>query len=199
MNKNDFLNKLDKALNAVPNEERKKTLDYYSEIIDDAVEEGESEEKVVARFAQVEEIAQKIINDTSSRQSDKEPVSVKPLTRGEIICLIAGSPLWAALLIAAAAVVGSVYVAIWAVVASLFVTAVALGLSGVALIVAAPFLWTSSIAKAMLLFGIALMSLGMAVFIFYFAIWCAKLVISLTSFCLKKSKEFVIRKRGEKI
>lgn len=40
MNKDEFLNDLRHALKGLPYEEVNKTLDYYSELIDDAVEEA---------------------------------------------------------------------------------------------------------------------------------------------------------------
>ena len=40
MNKSDFLAALDEALRQLPPENRRATLDYYSEMIDDRIEDG---------------------------------------------------------------------------------------------------------------------------------------------------------------
>lgn len=63
MNKSEFLSGLEDRLRGFPQEEIKKTTDYYSEMIDDAVENGESEQDVTARLGSMDNIAEKIINE----------------------------------------------------------------------------------------------------------------------------------------
>lgn len=199
MNKNEFLENLEKALKVIPYEERRKTIDYYAEMIDDAIEEGESEETVMERFSSVDETAQKIINDMPMSKTENESAVIKKLTHGKIICLIVCSPLWVPLLIAAIAIAVSLYVTMWAIAASLFVTAAAVALSALVLIFAAPSLISQSFARGMMFLGIALINLGLSVFIFYFALWCVKMLILLTKFCMKKIKALFVKRKGEKI
>lgn len=199
MNKNDFLNKLEKAMSGLPQEEIQKTLDYYSEIIGDAVEEGESAKDVIERFDSAEEIAGKIINDTPLSKLVKEDVKRRNLSTREIIFIIIGSPIWIPILISVLAIIFSIYISIWSIVASIFAVSAALALSGVALAVLAPFLMNEVPFKAMFLFGTALISIGASVFVFYLAMWCAKLTVKLTVFIMRNVKTLFIRRRSENI
>ena len=47
MTKQLFLNELSAALHGLPREERYRTLSYYDELIDDRMEDGQSEEEAV--------------------------------------------------------------------------------------------------------------------------------------------------------
>ena len=51
MRKTEFLERLRAALNALPEEEAKKTIAYYAEMIDDRIEDGMSEEEAIRRAA----------------------------------------------------------------------------------------------------------------------------------------------------
>lgn len=70
MLKKGFLKKLGKALDTLPADERRKTLDYYSELIDDRVEAGAAEEDAVSAMGDVNAIAQDIISDAKERGVD---------------------------------------------------------------------------------------------------------------------------------
>ena len=48
MSKTEFLTELKKALEGLPEEDIEKSLEYYSEMIDDRIEDGLSEEEAVA-------------------------------------------------------------------------------------------------------------------------------------------------------
>lgn len=196
MNKNDFLNQLTSALSGLPQEEVKKTLDYYSEIIDDAVEDGDDEQEVIARLGSIDDIAEKIINETPIRKFVKDNVKSYNMSIPVIILLIIGSPIWISLLTAAFAVVLSLYAAIWSVVASLFAVFAALALSGVALIIASPFLIPVKPVEAMFSFGTALVCAGLSLFLFFLSVWSAKLVIRLTVLIGRKIKDMFMKKRS---
>ncbi|MGN0107861.1 MAG: DUF1700 domain-containing protein [Hominilimicola sp.] len=196
MNKNEFLNQLTSALSGLPQEEIKKTLDYYSEIIDDAVEDGDDEQEVIARLGSIEEIAEKIINETPIRKFVKEDVKSYNMSIPVIILLIIGSPIWLSLLISVFAVVFSLYAAIWSVVAALFAVFAALALSGVALIIASPFLILVKPVEAMFSFGTALICAGISVFLFFLSVWSAKMIIKLTILTVRKIKDIFIKKRS---
>lgn len=65
MNKGEFLAQLRLRLGALSKQELEKTIQYYSEIIDDMLEEGVSEEDAVANLESVEEIASRIIEENA--------------------------------------------------------------------------------------------------------------------------------------
>lgn len=174
MNKNEFLNNLRAALAVLPEEEVQKTIDYYSEIIDDAVEEGESEQDITERLGGVDEIADKIINETPVQKLKRK----YGLTA--VILIAVGSPIWITIAAAVFAVAAALYISVWAVIASLFAVFAAVALGGAAmLLVSVPLLFVRPL-DAVLSFGIALVCAGLSVFMFYLSVWIAELVVRFT-------------------
>lgn len=197
MTKNEFLNKLTAALSGLPQSEMQKTMDYYSEIIDDAVEAGEDEQAVIARLGNIDDIAEKIINETPIRKFVKEDVKHYHISAPVIVLLIIGSPIWLPILISILAVLFSLYLTIWSVIVSLFAIFAALALSGVAMLIISPFLLFVRPLKAMLSFGAALACIGLSVFMFYISVLCAKMIVKLTVLTARKIKDIFIRKGSE--
>ena len=56
MTKKQFLDRLGKSLNGLPQEDISERLTFYGEMIDDRAEEGLTEEEAVAGIGSVEEI-----------------------------------------------------------------------------------------------------------------------------------------------
>lgn len=75
MKKQEFLTALWKQLSDMPNDDVERSLDYYSEMIDDRVEAGMSEEDAVAEIGSVEEAAKQIMADAPKRKADKAAAS----------------------------------------------------------------------------------------------------------------------------
>lgn len=196
MNKEEFLNKLVESLSGLPQNEVQKTVDYYSEIIDDAVENGENEQEVIARIGNIDTIVEKIIDDTPIRKFVKEDMKQRKPAVATVVLLIVCSPIWLPLLIAIFAIAISLYLSIWAIIASIFAVFAALALSGIALIVSTLFALTTMPLKAFFIFGAALICIGLSVFIFFLSLICAKLIIKFTIFIGRKIKERFIRRGG---
>ena len=66
MDKQDFLTQLRKALSDLPREDIAEHLTFYSEMIDDRIEEGLSEAEAVSAMGPVEQIAMQILSDKSN-------------------------------------------------------------------------------------------------------------------------------------
>jgi len=113
MNKQEFLDRLKKALSGLPQGDIAEQLRFYSEMIDDRMEEGVSEEEAVAAIGSVDEIAAQVLTDTPPREKEKRSIWT-------IVLLTLGSPVWLSLGIAAVAVTISLYVSLWAVIVSLW-------------------------------------------------------------------------------
>ena len=64
MNKPEFLEALEKRLSGLPLEDIEKSKEYYSEMIDDRVEEGLSEEEAVEALGDIESIVSEIFSTT---------------------------------------------------------------------------------------------------------------------------------------
>lgn len=121
MSKQEFLVQLRKGLSGLPQEDIEERLTFYSEMIDDRMEEGLSELEAVSAIGTVDAIITQILSDTPLTKLVKEKAkpkrTVKPL---EIVLLILGSPIWLSLLIAAFAIILAAYIVVWSVVITLW-------------------------------------------------------------------------------
>ena len=121
MNKQKFLAQLRDGLSGLPQNEIEERLTFYSEMIDDRMEEGLSEAEAVSQIGPVNAALAQILADTPLTTLVKEKVTPKRgLKAWEIVLLILGFPLWFPLLTAGFSVVLSLYIVIWSVVISLW-------------------------------------------------------------------------------
>ena len=135
MNKQEFLLSLRKGLSGLPQDDIEERLSFYSEIIDDKIEEGISEEQALAETGSVDEIVSRIIADISLTKLVKDKITPKrKLLAPEILLLILGSPIWLSLAVTVLAVIFSLYISLWSIVISLwsiFVCLAACSIGGV--------------------------------------------------------------------
>lgn len=128
MLKEEFLAQLRGGLAGLPQEDLEERLAFYSELLDDRMEEGLSEAEAVAAAGPVEQIVQQIIAETPLTKIVKEKMRPKRrLQAWEIVLLALGLPVWLSLGLAALAVVLSLYVVVWSLDASLWAVFAALG------------------------------------------------------------------------
>ena len=169
MTKADFLQLLERALAQLPEEERQANLEYYSELLDDMLEEGMTEAEATAKLGSPSQIAQSILQEVplgklvSTRMKPKSGWT--PLA---IVLAVVGSPVWVPLLLLAVAVVAAPILAIRAAVLTL-----PLGL---------------------LLLGGGLVLLGLCVLGGLMAVELCKLLWQLTVWLAHKIKGLFIRK-----
>ena len=117
MNKEQFLNALREKLSGLSPEDLSERLAFYSEAIDDRLEDGLTEEEAVAQLGAIEDIIKKILGDAPAVVAVKEKRRVNPLM---IVLLVLGSPLWLSLLLAAFSVVISLFASVWSAVVALW-------------------------------------------------------------------------------
>ena len=169
MTKQEFLNALTEKLKGLPKNEIEERLAFYSEMIDDRVEEGLSEEDAVKDIGSVEDVASQIISEIPFFKIVKNKIKPKREIGGwEIALLIIGSPIWLSLLIGAFAIIISLYASIFAVVVSLW--AVFAGEVGCVLggILGAPVSFIAgNVAGGLLLLAGGLICIGLAILTFY--------------------------------
>lgn len=187
MNKEQFLIDLAAALAGLPEEDIEKSLEYYSEMIDDRIEEGLSEEEAVTEVGTIDEIRAQIIKDTPLPKIIKEKVKPKRSFRGwEIAVIIIGFPLWFPLLIAAAAVILSVYVTLWSVIIAFFAVDIAFFAAALAGVLASlPVFITGNAAAGLLLIGAGLLCAGLGLLWFFLCIGTTKGIVWLTKVFIK--------------
>ena len=196
MTKWEFLEALENKLKGYPKREVEERICFYSESIDDRIEEGIPEEEAVAQLGTVEEVSSQIIADIPFTKIVKEKITARGEIKGwEIILLVLGSPIWLSLLIAFFAMTFSLYVVAWSLVISLwavFVSFVACGVAGVLGLVL--FLVTGSASMGVMVFGGGLVCAGLAVFMFFACKWLTKGVVLFTKGVMLRLKNRLVRK-----
>ena len=199
MDKLDFLLALGERLDVLPDADRRASLDYYSEILDDLVENGMTEAEAVASLGSVDAIAEEILMDIPLPKLVKAKIRKgRRLTGTEITLLIVGFPIWAPLLISAFAVVFSVYVSLWAVVISLYATDLALAGCALGGLVGAIMMFVGGQpASALLFLGAMLVLAGLSVLLFLGCNAAAKGACKLGKLTLRGIKACFIRKEGK--
>lgn len=117
MDKQEFLKRLRKGLSGLSRRELEERLGFYSEMIDDRVEEGLSEEEAVLAVGSVDEIVSQIKRESLCGTNIKVR---RELRWWEIVFLVLGSPVWLSLLVAAFSVVIAAFASLWSVIVSLW-------------------------------------------------------------------------------
>ena len=141
MSRDAFIGELRHRMVGLPQEAVDRTVEYYSELIADSMEDGLSEEEAVSRLGSLDEIVANVVKDTPLPQIIETRIQEKKAKRGgirawEVILLVLGAPLWLPLLLAVLAVVLALYVTLWAVVIALWAVVAAVILTGVVAVVA---------------------------------------------------------------
>ena len=128
MNKQEFLKALKKELSSLKRQERAEQLRFYSEMIDDKMEEGLTEAEATASIGHPAAIAKEIFDEekTDARGAKEK----RKLRACEILVLVLGSPLWVSLLIAFLAVGIALFAVLWVLVAVGFAVAIPFALLG---------------------------------------------------------------------
>ncbi len=195
MTRAEFLNELKDRLKVFEKPEIENWLNYYFEIIDDRMEDGQSEEEAVNSLGSIDAIIDEILQQTPITRLAKTKLNRKTLRGWEIALLILGFPLWFPLLISAVAVILAVYASLWAVIISLWSVFVALLSAGVGVIICGiVFICVSKTLSGVASLGAGFICIGLSVFCFFGckavtsgAIWLVKkLVLMLKNSFIKK-------------
>lgn len=168
MNKLAFLLELDAKLSGLPEEDIDRSVEYYSEMIDDRMEDGLSEEEAVAAVGEPAEIAAHILSELPLGKLVKAKLKPQRALRAwEIVLLVLGSPVWIPLLAAALVIILAIYIVIWSIVVSLYAVDLALAVSAVACVpTGVIYAVGENIATGAFVLGGALILAGLAIFLF---------------------------------
>ena len=211
MTKNEFLGALRLRLSGLSESDIEEHISFYSEMIEDRIEDGASEEDAVCGIGSVEDIAAQIIADVPLTRIAKERIKPKRRLRAwEIVLLAVGSPIWLSLGIAAFTVILALYVVIWVLIVSLWavfvsLVACALGLTvaGIAMI-GGPYVFAgvimaaeSQVFSGIALIGVGLVCAGLGIFLFFGCNAATKGAILLTKKIALGVKKAFMRKERE--
>lgn len=169
MTQNEFIIELRRGLSGLPGRDIEERVSFYSEMIDDRIEEGLKEEEAVAAVGKLEDIVEQIVADTPFVKIAKERMRPKRRMKAwEIVLLAVGSPIWIAIGVAIAAVILAVYAVLWSLVISLWaifasLAASAVGVAGVGII----YIVTGNVLSGIGSIGLAPILAGVAIFIFF--------------------------------
>ena len=196
MNKQEFLAGLKAKLSGLPASEVEERLDFYSEMIDDRVEDGLSEEEAICEIGSVESVASQILADIPLSKIAKEKLKQgRKLKVWEIVLLALGSPIWLSLLIAVFAVVISLYAVVWSVVVSLWAVFGALVGCGIGGLLGGIALASGgNLPVGIALVGAAAVCSGVSIFFFFGCDAATKGTVSLTKIIILGIKKLFVGK-----
>lgn len=199
MNKREFLAALGASLEGMPSEDVRKTLDYYSEMLDDCIENGATEEQAVDSMGSIDGIVSQILMDTPLPKLIKEKAKKRrSLKSWEIALNIIGSPLWVPLLLAAVAIVLALYVVLWALVILLWAITVALGIVGIAVIPTSFFISGGNAFSTIFTCGVGITAIGLSILLFLASRAATLGAVRLVKAIVLRIKTRVISKEAEK-
>ena len=200
MNKDMFLSALRTRLSGLPQQDIDLSLDYYSEIIDDRMDDGLNEDEAVKAMGSMDEIVTQILSETSLPRLVKEKVTPKRRLRTwEIVLLILGFPVWFPLIVAAVAVFLAVYIVLWAVIISLYACVLSFAAGSIGGIASSIVMFaTHRTIGGIFIFGASLVCAGLAILLFMASNKATKGIIQLSKRFLLAVKGCFIRKEEAK-
>ena len=170
MSRDAFIGELRHRMAGLPQEAVDRTVEYYSELIADSMEDGVAEEEAVSRLGSLDEIVANVVKETPLTQIVQTRVQESRKKGGSgwvIALLILGAPVWLPLLIAALAVLFALFIALWAVVIALWAVVAAVILAALAAMVGGVIeLARMHLAQGLVLLGGGLMCLGLCALAF---------------------------------
>ena len=177
VNKEDFLAALRERLAVFPDDEAEEYVNYYREMIEDHIDDGFPEKKVIEALGSVDDICAMILQETAITELLKKRIKEKrKLKKWQRMLLIFTSPIWFPIAIAlaatSAALVLTLYIVLWTLILSLCVVEISLAACG---------LGASCVALLLLLSEFNGFSAGI---LFSGALICAGLALILFSPCL---------------
>ncbi len=198
MTKEEFLLELTHKLSPLPWEEIEDRWIFYSEMIDDRMDEGLSEDEAVAALGDVEEVAAQILADVPLSTVMKQTIKPKRRMKAwEIVLLILGFPVWCPVLLAVAAVALALYVCLWAVVVCLWTVPISLAACALGgMFAAVVFITSGNNTTGLAMIAAAMVCAGLAVFAFFGCAAASKGVVRLTKRMLLGTKRRLMKKEG---
>lgn len=196
MTKEEYISSLRAGLRQLTVEDADKAADYCSEMIDDRMEEGMTQEEAVAAMDSPEETVRRILMEQPLNMLVKSSLKKKRrLTGLEITLVVLGAPLWLPLLTAACAVALSLYLVLWSLVAVLFAVMAALGISAVAAVIGAAVFPGYGLGVRLIVAGAGVVAAGLGILMFFAALYAAKGLIALTAILIRGIKGRLIDKK----
>lgn len=196
MTKIEFLDILNNKLSYFPETEVNDRISFYTEMIDDYMDDGLTESDAVEKLGNIDEIVESIAGDISLVKIAKKNFKPKrKLSVLEITLLIVGFPIWFSLLAAGFAVVISLYASLICVVISLWAVVLSCGVSSMAgIILFIIYLCTSNYALGFVVLGASFVLLGICGLLIFVSKYLTIFTIKLPKLFLRSIKKLFINK-----
>lgn len=133
MTKQAFIDGLRQGLAGLPGGDIEERINFYSEMIDDRIEDGLGEEEAVAEIGNLSDVISQIYSETPLTHIVKDRIKPKrELKTWEIVLIVLGFPVWLPILITVFALFLAFYIVMIAIAVALYSIAITLVLSGIA-------------------------------------------------------------------
>ena len=192
MKKKEFLKELEKRLAGLPKADIDERIEFYSEMIDDRVEEGKTEEEAIRDIGSIDEVVDQIAQDTPLSKLVKERMRPKrKISALEVILLVLGFPLWFPLLLVVVILSLVFCIVLWALVIAAY--AVEVGLFGYGIVAMISFFGHLSQGEFIVFnLAVSLLGFGGSILFFFTCITATKLNAKLTKRVLVGFKRLLI-------
>ncbi len=196
----EFLTELKNRIAHLPATEVLRVLSYYSESLEDKLEDGFTEEQAIKSFGSIDEIVKNVEEEVPITLVMKDKVKTKSRGNGVNKALIAiivvlTFPFWIGILAGAFGIVVGVYAVLWTVpiiIGSLYFSLYPIAICGV--FYGFVRMFTLSVPTGLAYLGVGIISAGLAIMFFYPLLEGAKLWLKVNVWPFKKIKQWLIRK-----
>ena len=194
MNKKEFLHELRSSLRGLNDDDIDEKISFYSEMIDDRIEEGYSEEEAVSEIGTVDDVILDVAKDAKLIRLLRQKVRPKrKITGFEIALFIIGFPLWFPLLLTFV-LLAPIFIFLFYILDFVFFTVdLSAGAAGVWTIIVTCILLLKGSEFSVGYLGMGLISLGFSVLFFFACIRFAKVSLRVTRKGLIGIKSWFIR------
>lgn len=188
MKKKEFMHRLKRRTKKFDRAERREILDYYDELIDDRIEEGEKERAVIRSLGSVDDIVDALVEERGLDRVDSrgrtKPVVRNSVSGSKLVVLIVTLPLW----LIAAVIVLSFIIFLIALMFSLVCAALAIAGCGVYYSIGAAVQFTVSGMRGFVQLGGGLILIALGVLLTFYL---TKLFVVVTKGTFKFGRLFL--------
>ncbi len=196
----EFLTELKNRIAHLPATEVLRVLSYYSESLEDKLEDGFTEEQAIKSFGSIDEIVKNVEEEVPITLVMKDKVKTKSSGNGVNKVLIAiivvlTFPIWIALLVGAFGIAVGVYAVLWTIpiiIGSVYFSLYPIAICGI--FYGFVRMFTLGVPTGLAYLGVGIISVGLAIMLFYPLLEGAKLWLKINVWPFKKIKQWLIRK-----
>ena len=189
MTRKEFIKLLKRKLKKSPIKDKDERIRFYTEMLDDLIEDGLSEDEAIRKI-----LASLDPSDIADEEEFTEHTGKNSKRTALTVLLILGSPVWASLLIAAAAVLFSLFVTVWSLIGAAWSVFAAFAISGPVSILVGIFTAFINPAVGIGLFCAGLVVSGLAIFSLVVSLAATKGCIRLTNLCAERLRSRFTKK-----